>query len=165
MYTVFLMRRVLVPARGRVALLRGVLKDLGPPESDTATDTSGLLSSPGLASCGEVRRQLKCQRPMAKCMASRVDVSPVSLDAWRHACCPERRRRQQAYLDACKAAAEREDEAGPPACILRLTMPFHIFYEMVDSGVMLPCLHINGYRVYQDPVSYTHLTLPTKRIV
>ena len=31
-------------------------------------------------------------------------------------------------------------------------MPFRIFYEMVDSGVMLPCLHINGYRVYQDLV-------------
>ena len=38
----------------------------------------------------------------------------------------------------------------PPACMLCLTMPFHIFYEMVDSGVMLPALHINGYRVYQD---------------
>jgi hypothetical protein len=37
----------------------------------------------------------------------------------------------------------------PPVCILRLTMPFHIFHEMVDSGVMVPCLHVNGYRVYQ----------------
>ena len=41
---------------------------------------------------------------------------------------------------------------GPPAYILHLTMPFHIFYDMVDSGVMLPCLHIDGYRVYQDLV-------------
>ena len=40
----------------------------------------------------------------------------------------------------------------PPACMLCLTMPFHIFYDMVDSGVMLSCLHIDGYRVYENLV-------------
>ena len=59
---------------------------------------------------------------------------------------PVKRSAEAAYLSHVAAVGD------PPAYILRLTMPFQIFYEMVDSGVMLPCLHIDGYRVYENLV-------------
>ena len=37
-----------------------------------------------------------------------------------------------------------------PEYILRFTMPLQTFYDMVDSGVMVTCLHVNGYRIYTD---------------
>ena len=59
---------------------------------------------------------------------------------------PVKRSAEAAYFSHVAAVGD------PPAYILRLTMPFQIFYEMVDSGVMLPCLHIDGYRVYENLV-------------
>jgi hypothetical protein len=39
-----------------------------------------------------------------------------------------------------------------PQYILHFTMPLLVFYEMVDSRVMVPCLHVDGYRLYTDIV-------------
>jgi hypothetical protein len=39
-----------------------------------------------------------------------------------------------------------------PQYILHFTMPLQVFYQMVDSGLMAPCLHVDGYRLYTDIV-------------
>ena len=49
------------------------------------------------------------------------------------------------------AAASHVAATGhQPAFILRFTLPFFQFHVLVQSGHMVPCLHVGGYRIYQD---------------
>ena len=36
------------------------------------------------------------------------------------------------------------------AAIVSVTLSFNYFHQLVQTGAMVPCLHVGGYRLYAD---------------
>ena len=37
-----------------------------------------------------------------------------------------------------------------PAAVISVTLSLSYFHDLVESGTMVPCLHVGGYRLYTD---------------